>query len=335
MDNLYVSAKFARDCYNHSKSVLIHGVARKSGRGVPSLVLQEEVSDKNEIEKVRGTVKAAVLKGDSECPNLCAISVYDTKPVHFITMCNEKIEWIKKKRKVYDKVTKKVKTVDYLRLNVNDDYNNGMGDVDVADQLRNQYRVDMWLRNYKWWHALFWWGVQVLLTNSYVVYKQCLLRAGCEPVSHYKYQVACAKAWIDPDNYGKSVRTPSENGSSTISTMSGASDVTSPASKKRRARVSEKSLHPRKGKLRCRLNHSFNHWPCPAPKDANKNNAPCQMHWWLFNQKRASNVAHCPTCNVTLCVDRCYEIFHTEHQLTEENRDAVKKLVAHGTGDKN
>ena len=43
-------------------------------------------------------------------------------------------------------------------------------------------------------------------------------------------------------------------------------------SKKRRARVSEKSLHPLKDKLRCCLNHSFNHWPCSAPKDANKNN---------------------------------------------------------------
>ena len=71
--------------------MLIYGVARKSGWGVPTLVLQEEVTDQNELEKVCGTVKDAVLKGNLECPNLCAISVYDTKQVHFITMCNEKL----------------------------------------------------------------------------------------------------------------------------------------------------------------------------------------------------------------------------------------------------
>ena len=96
MDNLYMSAKFARDCFTHKKQVPIHGVARNSGRGVPSIVIQEETTDWKEVNKVRGTVKAVVLKGEPGCPNLCAISVYDTKPVHFITMCNENIEWVKK-----------------------------------------------------------------------------------------------------------------------------------------------------------------------------------------------------------------------------------------------
>ena len=89
-------------------------------------------------------------------------------------MCNEKIEWVKKARKVFNKATKKVEKIEFLQLNVNNDYNNGMGDVDISDQLQNSYRIDTWLRNYKWWHSLFWWGVQILLTNSYIVYKSCL-----------------------------------------------------------------------------------------------------------------------------------------------------------------
>ena len=160
-------------------------------------------------------------------------------------MCNEKIEWVKKTRRVYNKAKRKVENVGFLRLNVNDEYNNGMGDVDISDQLRNQYRIDIWLRNYKWWYSLFWWGMQVLLTNSYVVYKNCLERSGCEPVSHYEYQVSCSKAWIDPENYGKeSVHTPSDNASSTISTMSFAGSggvcTTVSGSKKRQSNVSKK-----------------------------------------------------------------------------------------------
>ena len=36
--------------------------------------------------KVQGTVKAVVLRGDKECPNLAASSIYGTKPVHFLSM---------------------------------------------------------------------------------------------------------------------------------------------------------------------------------------------------------------------------------------------------------
>jgi hypothetical protein len=77
VDNLYMSAKFAKFCYNHDNKILLEGVARK-GRGIPQIVEQEEV--KRSIEATtRGTVKAAVLEGDSDCPNLVAVSVYDTQ----------------------------------------------------------------------------------------------------------------------------------------------------------------------------------------------------------------------------------------------------------------
>jgi hypothetical protein len=52
MDNLYNSATFARQCFNHPKKVLTHGVARKGGRGVPKCVVQEEVTAKGAQRKV-------------------------------------------------------------------------------------------------------------------------------------------------------------------------------------------------------------------------------------------------------------------------------------------
>ena len=103
MDNLYMSAKFARAAYRHEQHILISGVTRKAGRGIPPYVLQEEKTNKKEQMRVRNTVKAAVLMGDSDCPDLLAISVYDTKPVHFLTLSSPTIKWVEKTRKVFNK----------------------------------------------------------------------------------------------------------------------------------------------------------------------------------------------------------------------------------------
>ena len=108
-----------------------------------------------EQEKVRGTVLVAELVGDPECPSLLAVSVYDTKPVHFLTMAANKIFWEEKERKIYDRNSQAMKVIKFHRLNINDNYNYGMGGADIADQIRGSYRFDHWLRRYKWWHSIF------------------------------------------------------------------------------------------------------------------------------------------------------------------------------------
>ena len=60
----------------------------------------------------------------------------------------------------------------FLRLNKNDSYNNSMGDVDLADQLRGSYRLDFWIRQRKWWWSIMFWIIGVMLTNAYIVYKK-------------------------------------------------------------------------------------------------------------------------------------------------------------------
>ena len=59
VDNLYISAKFCRYAYNHTKKIKLHGVTRKSGRGLPAYIMQEELHNIKEQGKVRGTVIAA------------------------------------------------------------------------------------------------------------------------------------------------------------------------------------------------------------------------------------------------------------------------------------
>jgi Transposase IS4 len=185
MDNLYMSAKFAKFSFNHPKKVLIAGVTRKGMRGLPHSVLQEEVKTRSDQIKVRGTVKAAILDGDHLCPCLVATSVYDTKPVHFLSMSCTSIAWIVKERNVFNIESGGVESMRFLRLNVNDTYNNEMGQVDVSDQLRNYYRFDHWLRKRKWWWSIKQWGLGVLLVNSYIVYKKVLEEYGVPKKNGY------------------------------------------------------------------------------------------------------------------------------------------------------
>ncbi len=99
LDNLYISTKFVRQAFVGKNSVMVHSVARKSGRGLPKVVVQEEIKNAKEAEKVRGTTKAAVLEGDPDCPQLVAFSVYDTKPVHFLSMAATSLKWIEKSKR--------------------------------------------------------------------------------------------------------------------------------------------------------------------------------------------------------------------------------------------
>ena len=51
MDNLFISAKFLYGAFRYcSSQVLVHGVCRKSGRGLPSSVYQEEYKDPTSVK---------------------------------------------------------------------------------------------------------------------------------------------------------------------------------------------------------------------------------------------------------------------------------------------
>eukprot|EP00957_Ditylum_brightwellii_P055888 4234718-Ditylum_brightwellii.AAC.1 len=91
-----MSAKFAKLALQ--RNVYVHGVTRKGGRGIPSCVLQVEVKNRTAQLVVGGTVKEAILRGDPECDGFVAVSVYNTKPAHFLTISNDCIKWIEKTR---------------------------------------------------------------------------------------------------------------------------------------------------------------------------------------------------------------------------------------------
>ena len=97
MDNLYASVSLARAGYSPPRPagpVLIHGVIRKSGRGVLPSVIQDDLTGKKAAEMAMGTVKLAVLRDDSQSSELIVASCYDQKPFYMLSHSIEEVTWV-------------------------------------------------------------------------------------------------------------------------------------------------------------------------------------------------------------------------------------------------
>ena len=75
-------------------------------------------------------------------------------------------------------------------------------------------------------------------------------------------------------------------------------------------RVNDKSLNPMNGSLRGRLNSFVHHHPHLDSKKRRK----CQLHRWAngrdAKEVRGMKVGYCERCNVNLCLDGCWKLFH-------------------------
>jgi hypothetical protein len=169
MDNLFNSQKLFTALY--LAQALAHGVARTNVRGIPPSIIQQEENNLKLAESLRGTTKVARLHNYEVCPDLFAVSVYDTKPVHILSRAADCVEWIAKTWKVWDTAAQQRAIIKYLRLNVIEDYNHHMNLTNIADQLRGSYRPDRWMRQRKWWWAFFIWGIGVAGVNAYKIYE--------------------------------------------------------------------------------------------------------------------------------------------------------------------
>eukprot|EP00957_Ditylum_brightwellii_P192688 14672085-Ditylum_brightwellii.AAC.1 len=76
------------------KEVFCHGVTRKGGRGIADYVPQEEQKSKADQRLACGTVKADILEGDGGCLCLVASSVYNSMPVHYLSMVTHELKWV-------------------------------------------------------------------------------------------------------------------------------------------------------------------------------------------------------------------------------------------------
>ena len=163
--------------------------------------LTHKLSDVSSLAyNLRGTVKAAVPEGVPLLPFLVAVSIYDTNPVHFLLMTYMSIVWITKTRMVFDQETGFIHPMNFLRLNFNDGYNKKMNDVDISNQLRNQYCINHCIWKYKWWWDLFFLCHGVMIVHSCVLYKSIFIRKVRKPLSNYWFQNQVVLANLDPAN---------------------------------------------------------------------------------------------------------------------------------------
>jgi hypothetical protein len=99
MDNLFNSQKLFSAL--HIAELLAHGVARMIGQGLPLSSIQQEEKNVMIAKSLRGRTLVVWLHNSKECPDLFAVSVYDTKPVNILSNAAGCIEWIITERQVW------------------------------------------------------------------------------------------------------------------------------------------------------------------------------------------------------------------------------------------
>ena len=215
---------------------------------------------------------------------MVASSVYDTKPVNYLSMVSEKIEWVVKSKPVFNVEKNETEDLRFLRLNQIHKYNKEMGGVDIADQLRGVYRIDRFVRNRKWWFSLLFWGIGVLLTNAYKLYISVCADEGVVPFykEQYQFRTAIAEYWINPDVITKELQEGTRKrkfDNESVGSLSCMSPITNPlsfcspsnsttvGSKKKKTKDDHKRQKPftddtlmERGSLCCSLDHSLDHF---------------------------------------------------------------------------
>jgi hypothetical protein len=74
-------------------------------------------------------------------------------------------------------------------------YSRNMHGVDVQDQLRGSYPAAIPTK--KWWHQVYWFGVDTTLTNSFITYRTCCTATGIRPMSHADFQLSMAYSLME------------------------------------------------------------------------------------------------------------------------------------------
>ena len=124
-------------------------------------------------------------------------------------------------------------------------------------------------------------------------------------MSHYLFLKMTAHTWMDKDYYSE-YKEYDIQGTGSVSYMR---TITNPDFPKR-SWLSNNSLMPITGSFKHRLNKSLGYWPSsPALNHIKKSNS--HMHYWATGKRKYSSVAYRKDCRLSICTDKCYEVFHS------------------------
>lgn len=170
MDNYFTSVKIIK--HLHSMGYNVVGTA-KSNRVDKSIHMKKG-------KQAAGTTKSLTSTDD---PPICSYAVQDRGVVYLLSSMHKESQRTTMTRQ---SGAKKVEVHAPVALA---EYNAGMGGCDTADQKRASYRIQR-KRVTRWYMTLFYWALDVMVVNSYVIYSS----EAVEIVSHKKYRLALANA---------------------------------------------------------------------------------------------------------------------------------------------
>ena len=76
--------------------------------------------------------------------------MHNSKSTYFLSSSCDSIEWIKKTKKVWAYENNCIMDLEFLWLSSINNYNNRIGNVDIANQNRSSYRLDRFMKKMKW-----------------------------------------------------------------------------------------------------------------------------------------------------------------------------------------
>ena len=229
----------------HPKPFMLHGVVREKGRGVPVCLYEKKETTKLTVAKEKWTLKVSTHKEDAEIPSIVALSLYNSKLFYFMSNACEEVKWKQTTRQVWHRDLQKILEMPFFRLNLILDYNNGMNDVDLADQVRNMYQWYLFMRKRKLWWAIIMQCLQMLQDNAYVLYIEYMTMHQLKAITHFELNRKICLAWIYSENYWpqkkRAYQHQARSGDSTSSTTQSTNTVSAEFIK-RAHRFTDKSL---------------------------------------------------------------------------------------------
>ncbi len=226
----------------------------------------------------------------------------------------DQLTWVECKKHVWSHLLKRNVMFKFLQWNLSDDYNYEMNDNDITNQLCLVYHLQMFQHNEISWWALFMWGFEASVANSYMMMQQyCELKCVCALYNHHDFHEKCGLAYLDPKKYWPCRKSP---------TICNKLDNITPPRKKplviQAPQFDKAALCPDNGGIKKRLDSTLYHMPTTLL--GAKGNVNCQLHQWanrgmmgenMIPPGGRQNVMLCRECDVNLCL-RCWENFHSD-----------------------
>ena len=146
------------------------------------------------------------------------------------------------------------------RLNIIHQYNNGMNDFDIADQVQNFYQQDLFMQTRKWQSSIMIWFLQILQANAYILYTKCMVMQGFHVIYYFDFNKKICLAWIDPVSYWP------KNKRLYQAVSDGSVSIHCTRLSHRDRRFTDQSMCPISDSLRTHVQTSEPYWPVPQGK---------------------------------------------------------------------